>query len=271
MPLMRAWLHLRRRWVKRAAQNAMICPICSVQVPPWAPGCLCCGWERPRPDGKVALMRHAFAEVKGEVLERIHAHNEPPGDLCPECDVLIPLTDRHCMICGWVPDRKKTILDAAGFLLEEIKVRGSAEDLPNLNLCKDCQVPMPPKAKMCLVCGWAPPVKNPVLRYLRKKRVRKFRKYGPSWRPCPNCRLPLTRHAVKCMACGWEKRPTRYWGKAPRAIWVTMAVLVVASYFAFQYFMVLASGGSGVGFGQDQYGRNRFDTSPPTQAPPTTP
>ncbi len=217
------------------------------------------------------MMRYAFAEVKGEVLERIYPTDEAPAsDLCPECDVLIPRTDRHCMICGWIPDRKKTIRDAAGYLLDEIRIR-SAETVPDLNLCQGCQVPMPPHAKMCLVCGWAPPVKNPVLRYLRKKKVRKFRKYGPSWRPCPNCRLPLTRHAVKCMACGWEKRPALYWGKAPRAIWFTMTLLVIASYFAFQYFIVLASGGSGVNFGQDQYGRNRFERSTTTQAPPATP
>ena len=218
------------------------------------------------------MLGHAFAEVKGGVLERIHPSDEPrPGDMCPECEVLVPRSDRSCMICGWIPDRKKTIRDAAEFLLDEIKQRGAAEKIPDLSLCKGCHVPMPPNARMCLVCGWAPLVKNPVLRYLRKKRVRKFRKYGPSWRPCPNCRLPLTRHSVKCLACGWEKTPTRYWGKSPRAIWVTMTVLVVASYFALQYFMVLASGGTGVNFGQDAYGRNRFERTTPTQAPPATP
>ncbi|MCW3095211.1 MAG: Double zinc ribbon [Chthonomonadaceae bacterium] len=264
-----AWMHLRRQWVKRVARNAVVCPQCSVQVPPWAPGCLCCGWERPRAAGKVAMMGYALAEVKGEVLDRIRPSVEPPpGDICPECDILVPRSDRRCMICGWVPDRKKTIRDAAGYLLDEIKQRGAIEDMPDLNLCKGCHVPMPPNARMCLVCGWAPPVKNPILRYLRKKKVRSFRKHGPSWRPCPSCRLPLTRHSVKCMACGWEQKPIRYWGKTPRGIWATMAFVAVASYFAFQYFVVLAAGGS---FGQDQYGRNRFERNSTIRVPVAAP
>lgn len=267
----RAWMHLRRQWVKRAARNAIVCPVCSVQVPPWAPGCLCCGWERPRSQGKIAMMGYAFAEVKGEVLDRIRPSDEPSGDICPECDVLVPRSDRRCMICGWVPDRKKTIRDAAGFLLEEIKQRGAVETMPDVHLCQGCQVPMPPNARMCLVCGWAPPVKNPVLRYLRKKKVRKFRKHGPSWRPCPSCSLPLTRHAVKCMACGWEQRPTRYWGRAPRGIWFAMAVLVIASYFAFQYFVVMAVGGNGLGGDLDQYGRDRFERKSAIRPPEPSP
>ena len=266
-----AWTHLRRQWAKRAARSAVICPTCSVQVPPWSPGCLCCGWEQPRSDGKVALMRYALAEVKGEVLDRLHPHHAPPaGDICPECDILVPRSDKRCMICGWTPDRKKTVRDAAGFLLEEIKHRGTVENMPGLHLCKGCNVPMPPNARMCLVCGWAPPVNNPVLRLLRKKKVRKVQKYGTTWRPCPNCCLPLTRHAVKCMACGWEKKPSRYFGKTSGTVWVTMTILTIASYFALQYFIVLAGGGTGLGFGQDEYGRERFGRSTTTQAPPQT-
>ena len=266
--LIRPWLHLRRLWVRWAVRDAMMCPECSVQVPPWAPGCLCCGWERPRAGGKIATMRYAFEEVKGEVRERFRPSEEPPaGDICPECDVVIPLSDRRCMICGWAPDRKKTMLDAAGFLLEEIKQRNAVESDLDLNACKVCQVPMSPRARMCLVCGWAPPVKNPVLRYMRKTRVRKFRKYGPTWRPCPNCRVPLTRHAVKCMACGWEKSPTRYWGKSPRALWLTLSLLVVCGYFAFQFLVVMAAGGSGMDPLVDEYGRDRFEKRKVPTAP----
>ena len=130
---------------------------------------------------------------------------------------------------------------------------------------------MPPNARMCMVCGWAPPIKNPVVRYLRqKKKVKKFQKPGSSGRPCPNCRLVLTRNAAKCMACGWEKRPSRYFGKTPRLAWASMAVVVVALYFVFQAFVVLAAGGHGIDPDQDQYGRNRFQRNIFTQAPPST-
>lgn len=255
---MRLWLKLRRRWVNWLARDAMICPICSVQVPPWAPGCLCCGWERPRAMGKIATMGYAFAEVRGEMMDRLHPQAVPAaGDICPDCDILVPPSDRRCLICGWTPDRKTTMRDAANYLLAEIKQRGTVDEDYELNTCKVCQVPMPRSARICLVCGWAPPVKNPVMRYLRKKKVRKYRKYGPTWRPCPNCRVPLTRHAVKCVTCGWEKRPVRYWGRGPRALWLTMTLVVLVSYFAFQYFVVLASGGRAFGSNQDRYGRTR--------------
>ncbi len=257
---MRAWLHLRRQWVKRVAGKAILCPHCAVQIPPWASGCLCCGWERPRAKGRLATLGYALAEVKGEVRERLQPNDDPPrGDICPECDILVPPFDRRCMICGWAPDRKKTMRDAAGYLLEEIKMRNAVETDLDLHTCKVCHVPMPPHAKLCLVCGWAPPVKNPVMRYLRKKRVRKFRKYGPSWRPCPNCRLPMTRHAVKCLACGWEKSPLRYWGKTPPALWLIMTIMVLTLYFSFQYFVVQVADGPGTRSFQDEYGRNRFD------------
>ena len=127
MPFRRAWLHLRRRWVERAERKIVVCPSCSIQVPSWTTNCLSCGWERPRATGKIAMMRYAFAEIKGDVWDRLHPHSEgPSGELCPECDTLIPHTDKICMVCGWVPDRKKSIRDAAGFLLEEIKHRGAA-------------------------------------------------------------------------------------------------------------------------------------------------
>jgi hypothetical protein len=271
--LVRAWLHLRRYWVRRAARNAMVCPQCSIQVPPWAPGCLCCGWERPRGEGKLATMRYAFAELRGEIRERFRPNDDiPAGDICPECDVLVPRADRSCLICGWQPDRKKTIRDAAGFLIEEIQQRGTLEKIPDLHLCEGCHVPMPPNARMCLVCGWAPPVKNPVVRYLRTKKVRKFRRQGPDWRPCPSCRVPLTRHAVKCMACGWENRPARYWGKSPQVVWVGVTVLSVLLYLTFQYFILLAGEGKhGSMAEQEQFEREHYERSTNLQAPPMSP
>ncbi len=253
----RVLLHVRREWIRRAVRDAVNCPVCTVQVPPWADGCLCCGWQRPRKTGQIAMMGYALAEVKGEVLERFQRNEEiaPAGDWCPECDILVPPSDKKCMICGWEPDREKSILEAAQYLVHEIKLRGAANDT-SLRECSVCHVPMTPRAKMCLVCGWTPPIKNPVVRLLRTKRVRKFRKYGPSWQPCPSCRLPLTRHAVKCFTCGWEKAPKRYWGKPPRISWLVVTVALAVLYFTVQFFIVQMADTTGLHSIRDNFGRD---------------
>lgn len=271
LPMVRAWRHLRRQWGRRAEQRVIVCPDCMVKVPSWAECCLSCGWEPPRDTGRIAVMRYAFSELKGEMRTRFHKPVEAPlGEICPECDMIIPPSDKMCMACGWTEEHKATVLDAAGFVLAEIKHLGTPEKMPELSLCEGCEVPMPPDAKMCLVCGWARPIKNPVVRYLRSRKVRRPRTSDPSARPCPNCQMPLARNGARCTSCRWEKSPTRYYGKTPRAVWATMTVLVVGLYFALQAFVILATGGQGFTPDQDQYGRNRFERSGSTQAPPMT-
>lgn len=267
-PLRRAWRHLRRQWSGRTARY-VVCPTCSIQVPPWASECTGCGWEAPPRPGRLTLLRCALARMQGGVRERLQAEAVAlPGEICPECQVHIPRAEKQCMICGWMPDRPATLRDAAGFLAGKLQHHGG---MPSLSLCADCHVPMPPQAGMCLVCGWTRPIKNPLVRFLRRKKNRKVRKSGRSSRPCPTCYAPLPRRAGKCMACGWEKRPERYYGKTPRAALATLAVLVIGLYFVVQCFVVLAAGGHAVGPDLDQYGRDRFEHSRFTQIPPSTP
>jgi hypothetical protein len=220
---------LRQRWAKNAVERATLCPTCDIYLPEWSEQCYCCGWERPPGTNTRTALRYLRQSVghRLSLLRRHRSHPEKAEDLCPTCDVYIPTSDPMCMICGWMPERRKSLRDGYHALRIERARRAVEARQKRLRVCEHCDLPLLPGDSLCMVCGWkpAPTTAQRILSLrlpTRKASVPVGRK-----RLCPNCRISLAADARHCAQCGWDKDPARTWARHPKMIWLVPICLVL--------------------------------------------
>jgi len=149
----------RRRHARMAAERATFCPACDIYLPAWAEQCYCCGWSRPEGVDMRTALRYLIqsAERKVQRIAPCLASRRPTlEDLCPHCDVCVPPSDSLCMICGWKPDRKRSLRDAWHALQQEQAHRAVQARRRRVQVCEHCDLPLLPGDGLCMACGWRP-------------------------------------------------------------------------------------------------------------------
>lgn len=227
---------LRRRWAQKGVERAALCPTCDIYVPEWAETCYCCGWEcPPRTD-----LRSVFGALVQSARQRasLIGRRMADGDLCPTCDVCVPLSDHMCMICGWKPARERSFRDDL-HALRAGKARWVGRiRQKRIRHCEHCELPLLAGNDLCMICGWKPDpgaiqrisaVQTRLRLSTVQFRLRKAAVQDNRESQCPNCRTALANNARSCGKCGWSNAPVLSRTRYPQLIGMVAICLVLFS------------------------------------------